>query len=92
MSKTPVIDNLVTLAKQIDKNSTDFGMIPIDEEVVYKTIASTLVKAFSTISPENRDVAFITSMINQNVKLFILEQEKLQLLNTISRLKKKKES
>lgn len=91
MSETPILDNLIELSKQVDTNTTDFGMLPIDEEVVYKTVASSVVTAFSAISPENRDVAFITSMINLNVRLFVLQQEKIQLLNTISKLQKKKE-
>lgn len=88
MTTKLTLEQLIELARAADAEPTDFGMIEVDEDEVYKTLAIAVYKGFLKASPENKDIVYLASTINLQVKNFVLQQEKMKLLSTISRLQK----
>jgi hypothetical protein len=91
LSKSITLSQIIELARIADSEPIDFGMIEIDEEKVYKTIAVAALDAFNRADPETRDIVYLASIINLHVKNYILNMEKLELHRTINRLNKKLE-
>lgn len=88
MTTKLTLEQLINLARAADIEPTDFGMIEVDEDEVYKTLAVAVYKGFLKASHENKDIVYLASTINLQVKNFVLQQEKLKLLATIGRLQK----
>lgn len=91
LSKSITLSQIIELAKVADSDPIDFGMIEIDEEKVYKTIAVAALDAFNRSDPDTRNIVYLASIINLHVKNYVLNMEKLELHRTISRLTKQLE-
>jgi hypothetical protein len=86
LSNTITIDQLIDLAKSADIEPIDFGMIEIDENLVYSRIAHATVSNISSTTSTNKDIILLAGIINLHVKNYVLSMEKSQLLSTIYRL------
>jgi hypothetical protein len=80
------LDLLIELAKSSDLEPIDFGMIKVDEELVYKIIAKATIEGFNKTNEQTKDIVYLASVINLHVKNFVLTQEKIELLTTINSL------
>lgn len=90
MSKKITVDQLIELAKVADgEESFDFGMLDFDEEQLYRTVAGAVCKNYLKTSADYRDVIYLSSIINLQVKNFALTYNNAKLLETISNLKVK---
>lgn len=84
-------ENLIELAKKSEAmKELDWGMIPIEEDRVYDTIASAVLTNYTKVSPEYKELVIMTSCLALNVQNFVLRQQNEELLRTISKLKDKK--
>ena len=88
MSKPITLDQIIELAKIADSEPIDFGMIEIDEELVYKRIALATLEGLNKTDPASKDIVYLASVINLHVKNYVLNMEKQELHATISRLTK----
>jgi hypothetical protein len=91
LAKKITVDQLIELAKYADEDSFDFGMSDFDEEELYKTVAGAVCKNYMNTSADYRDVIYLSSIINLQVKNFALTYNNTKLLNTICNLKAKLE-
>ena len=80
------LDLLVELARSSDLEPIDFGMINVDEELVFKIIAKATIEGFKKTNEQTKDIVYLASVVNLHVKNFVLTQEKIQLLTTINTL------
>jgi hypothetical protein len=83
------LEQLIELARAADNDPVDFGMIEVDEDDIYKSLAIAVYKGFKKAAPETKDIVYLASTINLQVRNFVLAQEKVKLLDTISRLQRK---
>jgi hypothetical protein len=90
LSNPITLDQLIELARSADHEPIDFGMIEIDEELVYKCIANATVQTFNATTESNRNLILLAGLINLHVKNYVLTMEKSELLNTVYRLTNKK--
>jgi hypothetical protein len=91
LAKKITVDQLIELAKVADDDSFDFGMLEFNEEELYKTVAGAVCKNYMSTAADYRDVIYLSSIINLQVKNFALTCSNAKLLNTISSLKAKLE-
>ena len=88
MSNTVTLDQIIELARIADPEPIDFGMIEIDEDLVYKKIALAALDGFSKTEPATKDVVYLAATINLHVRNYVLNMEKYELHATINRLTK----
>lgn len=91
MTKSITLTQIIELSRAADTEPIDFGMIEIDEDLVYQTIALAAVQSFNKIDPDSRDTVLLAGIINLHVKNYVLNMEKIELHRTISNLSKKLE-
>jgi hypothetical protein len=90
LNKQITLDQLVELAKVADGDEYfDFGMLEIDEEHLYKVVAGAVCKNYMNTPADSRDIIYLSSIINLQVKNFALACNNTRLLNTISSLTNK---
>lgn len=88
MSNKLTVEQLIELARSADPEPVDFGMIEVDEEEVYRSLTLAVCKGFLKAAPETKDIVYLASTINLQVRNFVLYQEKIKLLATINQLQK----
>lgn len=91
MSNTVTLDQIIELARIADPEPIDFGMIEIDEELVYKKIALAAIDSFNKTEPATKEIVYLAATINLHVRNYVLNMEKYQLHSTIDRLTKQLE-
>jgi len=82
------LNDIIEIAKKGDGESIDFGMIAIDEDLVYKHLAIAVHDAYKKLDPSTKEIVFLAGIINLQVKNFVLTQQLSEALCTIERLKK----
>lgn len=83
------VEQLVELAREAEsRNPIEWGELPVDENQVYTIFATAMLTAMERISPANKDIIFLGSIVKLQSENFALAQHNKQLLDTIRRLKK----
>lgn len=82
---------MIDLAKQAQElQDLDWGMVPISEEAVFDKLADAVITGYASLDGQYRDVILITAILTLTVQTFVLNQQKLELLNTIHTLQSSK--
>lgn len=82
---------LVELSKQAQElQDLDWGMIPISEDAVFDKLADAVITGYANLDGQYRDVILITAILTLTVQTFVLNQQKLELLNTVHNLQSSK--
>jgi hypothetical protein len=82
------LNDIIDIAKNGDGDPIDFGMISIDENLVFQHLALAIYKAYSALDPKLKEAVFLAAILNLQVKNFVLTQQLQESLSTIERLKK----
>lgn len=83
------VEQLVELAREAEsRNPIEWGEIPVDENQVYTVFAKAMLTAMERVSPANKDLVFLGSIVKLQTENFALAQHNKQLLETIRRLSK----
>lgn len=91
MDKNITREQLIDIAKQAQEiKELDWGMIPISEDAVFSKITDAVVSGYGSLSGEYKDLVLLAAVISLSVQTFVLNQQKLELLNTIHNLKESK--
>lgn len=84
-------EQLIELAKQAQElQDLDWGMVPISEEAVFDKLADAVITGYASLDGQYRDVILITAILTLTVQTFVLNQQKLELLNTVHNLQSSK--
>ena len=84
-------EQLIELAKQAQElQDLDWGMVPISEEAVFDKLADAVITGYANLDGQYRDVILITAILTLTVQTFVLNQQKLELLNTVHSLQSSK--
>lgn len=84
-------EQLIELAKQAQElQDLDWGMVPISEEAVFDKLADAVITGYANLDGQYRDVILITAILTLTVQTFVLNQQKLELLNTVHTLQSSK--
>ena len=84
-------EQLIELAKQAQElQDLDWGMVPISEEAVFDKLADAVITGYANLDGQYRDVILITAILTLTVQTFVLNQQKLELLNTVHNLQSSK--
>jgi hypothetical protein len=82
---------LVELSKQAQElQDLDWGMIPISEDAVFSKLADAVITGYANLDGEYRDVILLTAILTLTVQSFVMNQQRLELLNTIAVLQESK--
>jgi hypothetical protein len=83
------LEQLVSVAREAEvSNPIDWGELPINEELVYKTFALASYNAYQTTDPVDKDLVLLASIIKLQVENFALKQQQFIYMDTISNLQK----
>ena len=74
-----IIDAIVELAKEVEKgDNVDFGMLTIDEDAAYRTVAIGLLKEHLQVDPAHREVTLLAIATHLVVENLVLNLKLLQ--------------
>lgn len=92
MTTNITINQLIELAKQAENtDQIDWGELPVNEDLVYESIAYAMYNAYQKSSPATRELVLLASIIKVQVENFVLAQLNKQLLHTVTTLRSSKE-
>jgi hypothetical protein len=74
------VDTIVEHAKEVEsEDPIDFGMLAVDEDSMFKMIASSMLEHYESLDPENRDLMLLavsTKLVVENFVLNLKLQQK----------------
>ena len=80
-------EQIIELSKNAQEiKDLDWGMIPVEEGLVFSQLADAVLGAYSKVTPEYKDLVMITAILSLTVQTFVLNQQRLELINTITSL------
>lgn len=79
MDTSELIDSIVELAKEVDKEDpTDFGYLQVDEDTAYRTIALELVERNYSVNEEYRNLMLLATCTHLVVQNLVLNAQLLE--------------
>lgn len=73
------VDELVSLAKEVElEDSIDWGMLPFDEDNVYKLLATSVLEFYSKLDKDLLHITLLATVVKLTAENFVLNYNNLR--------------
>jgi hypothetical protein len=73
------VDDLVSLAKEVElEDSIDWGMMPFDEDTVYRMLATSIIEFYSTLDKDLLHLTLLATVLKLTAENFVLNYNNLR--------------